>query len=280
MKEISFNQITNLFDDTNWDIGYLTTQDLQQLIAFPIKEHNIMDIKYQLLLEQFIKYQATGIIFVKQTNSYDYSMTPYINLQMQKIAGLTYTSQFIISYKTAMILAGLGQYGKNQIIYSYKFGFDIHIHLIVVLNPIKNLPIRNKPNWNFLPQCENCTDCFNACPVHAIHNQEKPYWIDDRACRNFCGYGNDLKIPSIKWAIGRQLGIADELLEPISNIEEAIKYLGTGLMDCVISENNQQYLLICDNCRECCSQPKCSKYNGQFPYRQRGSYNKILINKE
>ena len=68
--------------------------------------------------------------------------------------------QVEINYKYATVLSGLGQYGKNTLVYSNKFGFEFHVSIFGIFNEIINLPTRNKPNFNYLNSCIDCTDCL------------------------------------------------------------------------------------------------------------------------
>ena len=63
---IDFNEIKKYFDDKYYDLGYIDKKDIKFLSNAPIKLHSI-DIQET---EDF----SYGIVFVKKTINYDYSM--------------------------------------------------------------------------------------------------------------------------------------------------------------------------------------------------------------
>lgn len=252
---IDYQEIIKLFDEKEFHIGYLDRADLIFLNNAPVK------FELSGAIEDNIK---AGIVFVKHTVDYDYSMYKIIT----DIIPVEFQVWSAVNLKQAAICAGLGQYGKNQLFYDEKFGFDNHIVCILLYDYLDNLPKRNLPNWNFLPQCEGCNDCFYACPVKAIHNQEIPYWVDFATCDNFASWGNHPDIPSMKYMWGEKLcnpSISKETLKYIHSPKEALEALGKQ-MNMPIKENGKEYWAQLPTCRECASQPKCSKYNGQYPY--------------
>ena len=261
METISFNEIKALFSDTSlWHVGYLDTNDIQILHNFGIKFSGI-EVHYDY---------ENAIIVTKNTNSFDYSVFKDVKEKINSLnKPIIYHNWETINLKFALVLAGMGQYGKNQLVYDDLFGFDIHISVLLIKNKITDLPARKTPNWNFLPQCDGCTDCFNACPVQAIHNQESPYWIDLQKCDNFCHWGNHDTIPSMKWTWGKYVlkpPVSKELLYQITNFDTEYEILNIPFERAFIKDGKEVFVKH-PVCRECCSQPKCSKYNGHFPYK-------------
>ena len=265
---IDFNEIKKYFNDKYYDLGYIDKRDIKFLSNAPIKLHSI-DIQET---EDF----SYGIVFVKKTINYDYSMfNEILEILNKNFKKMSFYFWEHINLKNSVVLSGLGQYGKNQLVYSYKFGFDIHIAVVLIKDIIINLPERKKANWNFLPQCKDCNDCYNACPVKAIHNKEKPYWVDIYACDNFCHYGNDKNIPSIKWSWGKYIvnpPIDDSILYQIKNFFDCKKLTGLEIKRSYLIDGKEKYIQF-PTCRECASQPKCSKYDGKYPYDK----NKYII---
>jgi ferredoxin len=257
MKPIDFNDIINLFDLNEYHIGYLNKNDITFLNDAPVKTSGLT--RYSNV--------DNALVFVKHTTDYDYSMYHFIQDKI-KTLHLDFCVWSETNLKNAAVLASLGQYGKNQMFHDSQFGFDNHIVCIIIFNEIYNLPKKEKPNWNFLPQCEGCLDCYNACPVKAIHNLEPPYYVEMMKCDNFCTWGNDEKIPSMKWLWGEKIinpPIPKNILKELQSPEDALEALGFQ-MTLPMKINGKEYWYQLPTCRECASQPKCSKYNGKYPY--------------
>lgn len=259
LKKINFDIIIKSFDSEEWNIGFLNKQDLNFLENAPIKFDPNSHYPHSF-----------GLLFSKHTCGYDYSMPKNIlNIIENNIPDLKFNFCFNTNLKNAAILAGIGQYGKNQLVYDYKFGFDCHFCLLLVENEIINLP-KKEITWDFLSCCDNCEDCFKACPVEAIHNDVKPFWVDKRKCDNFCHWGNNKIIPSMKWVWGKYIekpSIDKDILFKIESFEDAKNILNKDdPIKCFTFINNEQYFIQYPVCRECCSQVKCSKYKGKYPY--------------
>lgn len=258
---INYQQISQYFDYKEYHIGYLLKSDLAFLNNFPVKFET-----FSILPEDI----QSGLVFVKYTVDYDYTMYHDIQDILKKNTNLSFLVWSSVNLKQAAICAGLGQYGKNQLLYDYQFGFENHIVCILFYDEFYNFPKRPKPNWNFLPQCEGCYDCFNACPVKAIHNQQIPYWVDTVACDNFSTWGDHPTIPSMKYIWGEKLcnpSIPAETLKYIHSPAESLEAFGKQIT-MPIKKDGKEFWVQLPTCRECCSQPKCSKYNGNYPYNK------------
>lgn len=256
---INYQTIVQLFNPEEYHIGYLNKNDLVFLNNSPVK------FETAAYLAEEIK---TGLVFVKHTIDYDYTMYNDIQDILNQNTNLNFEVWSSTNLKQAAICAGLGQYGKNQLLYDYCFGFDNHIVCILFFDEFDNLPEKKEPNWNFLPQCEGCFDCFNACPVKAIHNQTIPYWVDVVKCDDFSTWGDHPTIPSMKYLWGEKLcnpPISKNILKYIHSPKESLEALGKQI-NMPIKENGKEIWAQLPTCRECASQPKCSKYNGEYPY--------------
>lgn len=261
---IDYNILKKMFPSNEYDLGFLKKNDIKFLCNSPVKLYPIDD-------EIDLKKYKIGLVIIKKTETYDYSVFQDIKqIFLKNNFNYSYFVWERINLKNAAILAGLGQYGKNQLIYNYKFGFNIHIAVILLPFYLTNLPIRKKPKWNYLKQCQNCNDCAMHCPVKAIHIDSVPHWVDTFLCDNFCHFGNDKNIPSIKQFWGKKIitpPIPDDILKDINTFKDCHEKIGLDIHRSYIINNQEVYIQF-PVCHECYSQPKCSKYNGQYPYQQ------------
>ena len=268
MKEYTFAQIKECFDDNTWRLGYLTKDQTNLVYNIPVRREylNVFQNNCFIPIEDNLV-----IIFVQHTVDFDYGQIEKITQILNtNLKDLEIFPQELLNLKMAMVLSGLGQYGKNSLIYDDIFGFDIHIAAMAIKNPIRDLPKQQPARFGFLPQCKDCVDCFNACPVKAIHNQQEgPVWIDAAACDTFCHFGNHPIIPSLKWT---HLTIENPWLkyEDIYNIDSRLHYeeVFSRPIDAFVTIKGEKKFLSMPVCRECTSRPKCSKYNGKYPYQQ------------
>ena len=265
MKNISWNQIIESFNDEEWDFSWLNGIEINQVLNFPIKIDDTSYINEVNTHRMEIDPDTLFLVVVKKTQDYDYSLTNSVLKILYnnfKIDG----KEFWCNYKYATILSGLCQYAKNNLVYHHKFYFDTHLSVIQLFSPIIDLPVRKLPNFNLLEKCNNCFDCYFSCPVNAIHNQENWMWVDMEKCDNFNHFNNHPFIPSIKenWLKYEAPFLSENIKQKISNFEDAVKYTGKPI-NCYSSIDNNVYYQF-PICRECTSQPKCSKYNGNYPY--------------
>jgi hypothetical protein len=114
--------------------------------------------------------------------------------------------------------------------------------------------------------------------VGAIHNDSEPYWLDSGACDDFIGYADHPRIPSIKtfWHTNVHPEVPEEDVRRITCFR-ADQDAGDGreLFTCfdangysgvegIYCKNGEPISI--PHCRECQVQPRCSKWNGEYPY--------------
>lgn len=266
LKPIIYNNIIELFSCEEWDFSYLLPNEMMEVLNFPIK---IAPNHIEHLVEQGndIPNTSTFLTVVKRTKDYDYALhSQFIDKCKQYFPELKIIN-FWCNYKYAIVKSGLGQYAKNSLVYHQKFQFETHFSVFLIFNPILNLPNRNPSNFNILSLCNNCQDCFKACPVQAIHNQEKFLWIDMDKCDNFCFFGNHKYIPSIKQNHILLSHLTQQQKENIIDYKTLHQlYPEITLTPGIKDKDGKIKWYSYPTCRECTSQIKCSKYNGKYPY--------------
>lgn len=268
LKEYSFQEIEECFDPNIWRLGYLTKDQINLTYNIPVRREYLNQFQKDCFIPNT---DELVLLFVQSTVDFDYGqIEKVLDIIGQKYPDLELIPRYNLNLKMAMVISGLGQYGKNSLIYDDKFGFDIHIASLAVNNPITNLPEQKPARFDFLPQCEGCTDCYDACPVKAIHNQEAgPVWIDAAACDTFCHFGNHPTIPSLKWS---HLTLENPWLkyEDIYNTQDRLGYeaMFSRPIDAYVTIKGKKRFISMPVCRECSSRPKCSKYGGNYPYQE------------
>lgn len=266
MEEFNYKDIIKYFN-AEWDFSYLTFEEMQEVLNFPIKFAPNF-IERQLYSDININKDAIFLVVVQRTIDYDYSLNNNFFKICNKSLPSLIVEPFWCNFKYAAVKSGLGQYAKNSLFYHPLFQFETHIGVFLIHNSIKNLPLRQPVNFNFLDQCNGCKDCFEACPANAIHNQDAFIWIDAFQCDNFCFFGNHSTIPSIKW---NKIPIEQEITDyqtifDIQTSQDFFKMFPTANKANYIDNKGQIHNIQYPICRECTSQSKCSKYGGKYPY--------------
>lgn len=266
---LDFNEFRQLFDDS-WDLGYISKDDVLKCTQFPVKE------KYHVFGEDRVgglhhQDVTEGIVLVKDGAAWDYSH--YHELAKivleNNVEGIypVYTN-----YKVAAVAAAVGVQARNSLIYSFKFGFDCHIAMIGSHRKIINIPNRErKVNDKMWKKCEGCWDCVKACPANAI----KDGWIDGGACENFIFFGDDPEIPNVIdfWHKNVHPEIPTSVVKQVKHVKDmhlvgGIRWDANGFEydgNRTTKDGKNVYI---PHCRECTSQPRCSKWNGKFPYEK------------
>ena len=282
MRSTNFSRIKNLFPKNEWDVGYITSTQLKICAYKPLKAK---PHAYGLDFTNSIHFDGfrNCIVLIKKTsNTGDYAFYEEAANIMSKSAlawRMIYTN-----FKEAALQAGLGVTAKNSLVYTYRFGFDSKICVVGIDQTITNLPTNKRVNRKLWNRCIGCWDCAINCPVKAIHNdgdKMENNWIDSSKCDNFIGLSDHPTIPSIKKFWHRN--IYPELSK------EEVKELDTFIK--VSEKYNKGYGLPFDRngydfnfsfgaqkdgkpinipmCRECTSQPRCSKWKGHYPYHKK-----------
>ena len=267
---LDFNVIRDLFDDS-WDLGYLSSDRLLQCAHSPLKEKfHVYGIDYS----NSIKFDKiyNSIVFVKKGHTWDYShyqqaIDILSNAKLEVPWCPSYTN-----YKEAAVHAGLGVRAKNSLIYSYKFGFDCHFCMISFVTKIVNYPnVDKKRNFKLWKRCEGCDDCIKHCPAKAIHySEDSPPWIDGAACQNFIFFGKDERVPNVInfWHKNVHPEIPQEVIDSVESFPPSIdiRWDKNGYSyDGNVTWKDGKKVAV-PHCRECASQPRCSKWKGRYPY--------------
>ncbi len=289
-KDIKFDYLKSLFDPEIWDVGVISGDQLLEVSLKPIKTKahiygqdytnkihfppltNCLILAHSGHMWDYTHYDKACEILNNQTNLFKKWFPVYTN------------------FKEAALRAGLGVRARNSLIYNYRFGFDVHYAAIGIIDNIIDCPTdryHNKEIWN---RCIGCDDCMNHCPVKAIRNKDDPPWINSPACDDQIGLGSpeNPHIPSVKdfWHEHVHPEIPKEVVDRIWSREEMRKEL--GVTEFPFDNNGYTFdgqVIRKDGdavnvplCRECTSQPRCSKWKGRFPYeRFTGKINDITL---
>lgn len=270
MKIINFLDIYCALLDYQSDsqISYLTKEELIKNSNFPLKEEDDT-VKEEIIRDRITKLsdKAICVIVINNNNALTKYKKPIEALA--NIPGIQAQELKYFNKKFGAVMAGLGQYGKNQLIYNDVFGFDIYISMIMIYNDVINLPVRQPPNYNILSKCENCNLCAINCPAHAIHIEENgPHWLDVNACRNFYMYGNHPTIPSVKHGINCFLNnkYTEEELASVKDYQSFMDLFGFRDKETIVELDGETYSLSIDFCKECMNQNPCRKL--QYTYNR------------
>ena len=279
MKPLDFTVVKKLFPQEQWDVGYITKTQLQICAYTPIKWkfHVVgLDFSNDIHFDQL----QNCIVLIKETpKAGDYDFYKEAATIMAK-SGVIGWDMVYTNFKEAAIQAGLGVKAKNSLIYSYRFGFDCKICVIRFDQSFKNIPINKRVNKKLWNRCVDCWDCAINCPVKAIHNEGndmKDHWLDSSKCDNFIGLSDHPRIPSIKkfWHENvhpeipkkevSELNTAAKVQEKYKKRGFPFDKNGYAFHPSFGAEKDGKPVTV-PFCRECTSQPRCSKWKGHYPY--------------
>jgi len=279
MSTISFNQIQNLFDSEYWDVGFLSAEAINQCMNNPIKfKAHPVGIDFTNKLHPPSKI-TNGIVLAKYGYSWDYILYEEAALILATTQ-LKHWNLIYTNYKMAAILGGIGVRARNSLVYNYKFGFDCHYVAIMFEDDIVDVPDHFRVNQTLWHRCKDCDDCIRACPAGAIHGTKEPYWLDASACENVIGFGSEHRpdIPSIKdfWHKNVSPDTSDEEIKQLKTVEDAKKKFGkagfpwgNGYTYDGHNLKKNGHPVAVEFCKECIAQPRCSKWNGKYPYNEK-----------
>jgi ferredoxin len=273
---IDFNTVANLFDES-WDISTITQEQLSFVLNKPIKRvyhpHGV-----KMVNDMHYRFDSNVFILIKDGHTWDY--THYDEAIDIFAANTDIVGEInkdwipvYINFKEAAIQAGLGVRARNSLVYSYKFGFDCHVTAIMHFSKIENVPTNKRVNKKLWPRCTDCYDCVNACPVQAIHAKEEPYWLDGSKCDKFIGMGDHPRIPSVKtfWHEHVHPEVPKDIVDKVKGPEtihliDHMQFDANGYTYDGQVVRKDGIAVNVPFCRECTSQPRCSKWDGKYPY--------------
>jgi ferredoxin len=276
---MDFLEIKKLFSKDQWDIGYMTETQLKICAHKPIKwKCHVFGLDFTNNVH--FEGLRNCIVLVKQTpDSLDYDFYEEVVDILFK-SHLKKWNMIYTNFKEAVIQAGLGVRAKNSLIYTYRFGFDSKICVVGFDNKIINTPTNKRVNKKLWNRCVGCWDCAINCPVGAIHNDGNDMehnWIDGAACDNFIALSDHPRIPSFKkfWHEKVHPEVPKKEVTELKTMSQVWKKYGKyGLpFDKNGYTSNPSFGIKKDGkavtvsaCRECTSQPRCSKWNGKYSY--------------
>lgn len=270
-RSIIFSDIIKLFPHDKWDVGFLSEDQLKMCAYSPIKgkaqEHGA-DYTNNI---HFLSIVNSIVLARYSPDSWDYSLYKEAE-DILRDSGMQNWFPIYTNFKVAAVLSGLGVRAKNSLIHSYRFGFDMKICVIGIEDKITNCPVPERINLQYWERCDGCSDCRITCPAGAIHNDTEPYWLDSSRCDDFMGFGDHPVIPSIKrfWHKYVHPEVEQEIVD---NMKSCTELDGELTFDANGYTLDMQTGVLKDGspipvpfCRECQVQPRCSKWNGHYPY--------------
>jgi ferredoxin len=268
---IIFSDIRNLFSEDQWDVGFLTEEQLKMCAYSPIKgkaQEYGADYTNNI---HFLSIVNSIVLVRHSPDSWDYSNYKEAD-DILKASTLQDWFPIYTNFKEAAILSGLGVRAKNSLIHSYRFGFDMKVCIIGFEDTIIDVPPPERVDLQFWERCDGCSDCRIACPVGAIHNEEEPCWLDSGRCDDFIGFGDHPGIPSIKrfWHKHVHPEVPQEVVDSMkscTDLDGELSFDANGYtMDMQTGVLKDSSPVPVPFCRECQVQPRCSKWNGDYPY--------------
>ena len=270
-KKIRFSDIRKLFPEENWEVGFLTEDQLRVCAYSPIKgkaQQYGADFTNNI---HFFSITNSIVLVRHSPDSWDYSLYKEAD-DILHASGLKDWFAIYTNFKVATVLAGLGVRAKNSLIYSDKFGFDMKACVIGFDDEIVEPALPERVDLNYWEVCEGCSDCRLACPAGAIHNEEEPYWLNSSKCDDYIGFGDDPRIPSIKkfWHKNVHPEASAEVVAGMKShmeLERELSFDANGYtLDQITGVLKDGTPVPVPFCRECQVQPRCSKWNGEYPY--------------
>ena len=266
LQVIDFNQIYSallkLYPGIK--ISYLTAEELDMVANFPIKEEHSLEISSQELLN-LIENKGICLVIIQgekfNTTTHIKHIKDLVMDILNQLPEVEYTHLYYLNRKFAAMMSGLGQYGKNQLIYNSEFGFHHTIWTFAIHNTVINLPKRYAPKFGYMDMCEGCNECIKNCPAHALHGDLYPGWLDKFKCQEFFQFGDHPIIPSAKYGINAFLGhpYTDEELKQAIDQNSFKKLFGFVNTEGIVHKDDKTYRITMHYCKECRNQLPCRK---------------------
>ena len=284
-EQISFRDLEKLFDPEIWDVGVITADEFLQVALMPIKS-NLQSFGQNFTNNIHFNGICNSLILAQKGHTWDYT---HYSQSVEIMKGSQYDRWFpsYTNFKEAALRAGIGVRARNGLIYNYKFGFDVHFCSISFQDEIIDCPTDKRHNKKLWATCTDCDDCMRGCPVKAIHNKEEPNWLNSTDCDRMITFGIPERpdIPSIKdfWHknlypeipqeemdnVWDQYELADLIHKMGGEKEHSATFMwgrnGYDFDGQVVRDKDGEAVNV-PFCRECTSQPMCSKWDGAFPY--------------
>ncbi|MBD3289256.1 hypothetical protein GF337_10665 [candidate division KSB1 bacterium] len=170
MKKIKFADISCLFDNT-YQLGVLSQEDTFRLGQVPLKGYchaGRTVIFNQKNRDYWMQLESSLVILHCSDVAYDYTIKP----KSSNILIPLFPDAKLITYdfKAAAVKAGLAMRGRNNLVWSIEFGFMCKITAFGFKNEIVDYERPELPEW--LPQCNDCSICTDACPGEAFVSGE------------------------------------------------------------------------------------------------------------
>ena len=195
---MDFNYIKNYFDNSKWDVGLLTNNEIKQCCLQPINMQRSVEygIAYNYHSRTLIESIPHVLVIIRKAdlaNEYailykesEELMTNIFgekdiewNGKVPNVKSLWFN--IYLNSKSAALIANLGVKGKNSLVHTYKFGFNARIVTFGITTKIINYN-RTPQTFKYLDACNSCNLCIDRCPVNAIHADGDFKYIDVFAC--------------------------------------------------------------------------------------------------